>query len=173
MRNLLLVAVLMLSFCVLAVAQEVPQYEIFGGWSFDRADGGEETMNGWNASITINVNEFVGVAVDGNGLYRGSANSYSLMFGPRFKIRQNEKVAPFYHAMMGVIESSYSNDSNSELDYSTTSFALLFGGGLDVKVNERISVRPFQADYVLERSYGDFTPSLRFGAGVVINIGER
>jgi hypothetical protein len=52
-------------------------------------------------------------------------------------------------------------------------FLMVFGGGLDVAVNEKLPIRAFQADYVIERYYGDMIPELRFGVGVVYRIGEK
>jgi hypothetical protein len=72
MRNLALVAVLMISFCTLAVAQELPQYEVFGGWSYFRPEGGPNEMtptHGWNASLNVNLNEWFSIVLDGGGNY--------------------------------------------------------------------------------------------------------
>ena len=72
MRNLVIVVVLVLCFSALTVAQELPKAEIFGGYSYLRADGGGDDTspsNGWEASVIFNINENVGVVIDGNGAY--------------------------------------------------------------------------------------------------------
>lgn len=188
MRNLVIVAVLMLCFCTMTVAQELPKFEIFGGWSFSRPDGGEDGFQGWNASVTSNINEYFGVVMDGSGYYTSGdefcGRAHSFLVGPKFSIRQNEKVTPFWHAMFGIIHTGYDmyagtalNEEEEEVEVwisdATDNFAMAFGGGLDVKVNDMISIRAFQADYLIERSFGDMIPNLRFSAGVVIALGER
>jgi hypothetical protein len=186
MRNLVIVAVLMLCFCSMTVAQELPKFEIFGGWSYVRPDGGGDGLQGWNASVTSNINEYFGVVMDGSGYYTSDdgycARAHSFLVGPKFSLREHEKVTPFWHAMFGVIHTGFDvegtvMDGEDEVDVwisdATDNFAMAFGGGIDVKVNEMWSIRPFQADYMVERSFGDFIPNLRFSAGVVIAIGER
>jgi len=62
----------MLCISALTIAQEVPRFEAFGGWSYLRPDGGETgkfAKNGWNATITINVNEWFGIDIEGTGHY--------------------------------------------------------------------------------------------------------
>jgi len=54
-------------------AQETPKIELFGGYSFTRANllGDKHVnLNGWNASVAYNLNKWVGIVVDGSGAYR-------------------------------------------------------------------------------------------------------
>jgi hypothetical protein len=172
MRNLVVVAVLMLCFSALTVAQELPKFEIFGGWSYLRPDGGSTAFaQGWNASVTTNINDWLGFTIGGSGHYADDERLHTLLLGPKFTLRQNEKYTPFWHAMVGLTHASW--DVLPTESWVIDDFVMLFGGGLDVKVNKRFSVRAFQADYQLERAYGDFTPYLTFSAGVVVKIGER
>ena len=71
MKKLLLVAVLLLGFSVMAVAQDTPVVEIFGGYSYFRPDTQEDdfdlNMHGWNASVAINGNKYAGICC---GLWR-------------------------------------------------------------------------------------------------------
>jgi hypothetical protein len=53
MRKLLTVTVLFL-LASLAVAQDYPKAEIFGGYQFSRQNS--SNLNGWNASLTGNFN---------------------------------------------------------------------------------------------------------------------
>ncbi len=204
MRKLVVVAILIFCFSTFGVAQEVPQFEIFGGWSYIRPDGGGDDMsptNGWNASVNIVINEWFGVAMEGGGHYTAfmdpdnndgelsrdsNARSHNIAVGPRFTLRQNERYQPFGHAMFGVRHSSWDDfveidedneDGLSDLGLWNSNIydnmILIFGGGLDVAVNENISIRAFQADYVIERTFGDLIPEMRLSAGVVIKYGEK
>jgi len=206
MRNVVVVAVLLLCFSVFGVAQELPKFEIFGGWSYVRPDGGGTDMsptNGWNASVNIIVNEYVSVEIEGGGHYAryddpdngdgteflpSSSRSHDLAVGPRFSFRENERFQPYYHAMIGVRHSGWDDfveyqdpidpercGGNAEC-WNTgklNNFLMIFGGGLDIVVTPKVSIRAFQADYVIERFYGDMIPELRFGTGVVYKIGEK
>lgn len=198
MRNVLVVAVLLLCFSVFGVAQELPKFEIFGGWSYVRPDGGGTDMsptNGWNASVNIIVNEYVSVEIEGGGHYaayddpdngdgttfmRAGSRSHDLAVGPRFSFRENERFQPYYHAMIGVRHSGWDDFVGYDEDdmplWNTgklNNFLMIFGGGLDIVVTPKVSIRAFQADYVIERFYGDMIPELRFGTGVVYKIGEK
>jgi hypothetical protein len=202
MRNLVLVVVLVLTFSALGMAQDLPQFELFGGWSYVRPDGGSvegSPTNGWNASVTINITDMVGLVIDANGAYgnytehftlydgeepyEGSVKAgtrfHSIAFGPRFTLRQHERYQPFYHAMMGLRHSSVDYLVDTEtvdgdwISDVNDNFLMIFGGGMDIVVNPKFSIRAFQADYTLEKSYGDFKPDLRFATGLVFKFGEK
>lgn len=204
MRNAVVVVVLLLCFSVFGVAQELPKFEMYGGWSYVRPDGGGSDMsptNGWDASISIVINEYFSVEIDGSGHYArfmdpdnvdgtvllpSSARMHDVSVGPKFTFREHERYQPFYHAMFGVRHSSWDdfveydeNNPDGLTDVSlwnsgiVDNMLLTFGGGLDVVVSPKVSIRAFQADYVIERYYGDMIPGLRFGVGVVYKIGER
>ena len=204
MRNAVVVVVLLLCFSVFGVAQELPKFEIYGGWSYVRPDGGGSDMNptnGWNASVNIILNEYFSIELEGAGHYASymdpdngdgtilkpaSARSHDLSFGPRFTFRENDRYQPYYHALIGVRHTGWDDfvglDESNENGLSDVglwnagklnNFIMTFGGGLDVVVTPKVSIRAFQADYVIERFYGDMIPELRFGVGVVYKVGEQ
>lgn len=47
----------------IGVAQAAPRAEIFGGYQYTHFDGGPNA-NGWNASLTGNVNSWFGITAD-------------------------------------------------------------------------------------------------------------
>jgi hypothetical protein len=63
-----------LLFSLIAVAQEAPKAELFGGYQYTRLNpngaGTGFNFNGWNASLTGNANRWLGVTGDFSGIYK-------------------------------------------------------------------------------------------------------
>lgn len=185
MKKLGFAVILLLGFAGMAVAQDVPVAEVFGGYSFFRCDAGDDiscNLNGWNAAVDFNASDRWSVVADFSGHYGYldgpvatpsgvypwyDVKSHNFMFGPRYKMR-TEKVTPFVHALFGI------NHINPEAgDTVQNNFAMAFGGGVDVKVSDKMSVRALQLDYVTARADSDWNDNLRFSAGVVFHLGSR
>lgn len=175
----------LVAFSVPALAQDTPQAEVFGGYSYLRVNpgqgvSGENIPAGWHASIAGNINNWFGVAGEISGHYKDisgiSANAHIFTFGPRFSHRANDSVTPFAHVTFGGARLSGSGFGTSA---SETAFAMTFGGGVDVKAGERIAIRVAQFDYVLTRfdvagtGSGQSQHNFRYSAGVVFRIGSK
>jgi opacity protein-like surface antigen len=55
-----------------ATAQQIPQFDLFGGYSFGHVGTrpfANPNLNGWDVSLTYNLNKWFGIAVEGSGLY--------------------------------------------------------------------------------------------------------
>jgi opacity protein-like surface antigen len=183
MKKLVLIAVFLLGFSIVAVAEDAPAIEVFGGYSFVRVDtttafdvpsnSFDLNMNGWNASVALNGNKWLGFVADFGGVY-GSVESvnvrtHSIMFGPRIAVRKG-KLTPFFQAVFG-----YARITGDDGDFTENDFGMAFGGGLDINVSSRLAVRPVQVDYftVKAGSTGDFSDNLRYSAGIVFKLGKR
>src|SRR6266704_6851125 len=136
MRKFIGLALLMCMFCLAAFAQETgstPKAEIFGGYQYTRFDGGVNA-NGWNTSLTGNLNHWFGIASDFSGAYKSqngvSFNNYTYTFGPQVSLRRNPAFTPFAHFLAGGFRGSASVGSASASD---NGFAMMFGGGVDIK----------------------------------------
>ena len=75
-RLLLLAALLVLAPAVASAQDETPEVEVFGGYSYLNADADfhgiqddRANLNGWEGSITYNVNRWFGVEADFGGHY--------------------------------------------------------------------------------------------------------
>ena len=128
MRRILLVVSLFFLLPLCAKAQETPNVEVFGGYSYFHAEPGRD-LHGWNASVAANLNKWFGLVVDVGGHYDSSSsnvvvtipdfptlpglppfefrvrtktNVHTIMVGPRFSYRKIEKITPFAHALFGV-----------------------------------------------------------------------
>lgn len=195
MRLTIFTAVLLITSCVPAMAQDAPDVEVFGGYSFFKSDGGG-SLHGWNASIAGNFSQSFGIVLDLSGHYgtqslradfsdpdfpatiiaSAEANSklHMILAGPRFSYRKHEKITPFAHAMFGGTRLntkatlSFGNITR-EISAADTAFTAVFGGGLDFKLNKNISLRLIQADYVLTRFGGDTQSNARLSVGIVLH----
>jgi hypothetical protein len=157
MRKFVGYALLLGLFSLVTFAQEVqnaPKAEFFGGYQYSRLDGGLNA-NGFDTTLTGNLNRWFGVAADFGGAYNTkngvSFNQYTYTFGPVISWRRNPTVTPFAHFLAG---GSHSSVAFSGLSGSDSGFAMMFGGGLDVKATQHIAVRAVQFDWLSLHSGG-------------------
>jgi opacity protein-like surface antigen len=196
MKKLVLVAVFLLGFSVMAMAQDTPKVELFGGYSLVLVDtstalkhsnfeGMDLNLNGWNSSIAFNGNKYLGFVAEFGGSYGtvgyeernqppnswADVSIYSIMIGPKFTLHRG-KASPFVQTLLG-----YAHIKGTEAGetYTENDMAIALGGGIDVSVNEMVSLRPVQLDYFATRTKltGDFADHLRFSTGFVIKLGKR
>lgn len=155
MRQLVILALSLGLLSVPVMAQNFPKTEIFGGYQFTHFEPGVNA-NGWNASLTGNVNRWFGVAADFSGAYKSGEHVHTYMFGPVFSAR-SDKVTPFAHALFG--------------GAGTNAFAMAFGGGVDVKMADKVALRLIQGDWLVLRSEG-FTSkkNARISTGIVFRF---
>ena len=151
----------------LAVAQDFPKAEIFGGYQFSRQNS--SNLNGWNASLTGNFNHWFGVTSDFSGAYITNAGvgfrSYTFTFGPTVAARNHETFTPFAHALLGGFHQS-ADISGSSLR-TTNGFAMIFGGGVDAKISSRLAVRLGQFDLMSFHASGASSNIFRYSGGIV------
>ena len=187
MKKLVLIAVFLLGFSVVAVAQDVPLAEVYGGYTYVRvnplSDWNADDMNtnGWDASVTFNGNNWIGFVADFGGNYGtlmykdinawADVSIHSIMFGPKITIRRG-KISPFVQALFGYARLKAKEAGD---EYTENDFAMAFGGGVDVNLSKMISVRPVQVDYfgVKDGFSGDFINSFKYSAGIVLKLGSR
>jgi hypothetical protein len=179
---LLIIAGLVLSATCLAA--DAPKVEIFGGYALFRADSGLTTMpnqtsNGWEASVTGNVNRFLGFTADFNGDYT-SANTaggnvtghiHNFLFGPTVSYR-TRRLTPFVHALFGVSHLTGSTElaSTTTSSSSDNAFAMALGGGFDVRINRLLAFRLAQLDYLRTQFSSTSQDNFRYSTGIVLKF---
>lgn len=192
MRNCLSILTLLLMLSFVAVAQDAPRVEVFGGYSYLRADSQdfpEHNLNGYTVSGNVNLNKWFGLKADFSDHYNdfqispGVKADLNLRFftgGVQFTSYKNEKVTPFVHVLAGVVRRSDSvsraNAGNGPRSFSDNAFAFIVGGGMDVNINKSLAWRAFQTDYVLttlEDLRDDRQSNFRISTGLVWKIGEQ
>ncbi len=174
MRKLVFVAVLLLGFCAVSAAQDVPQFEVFGGWNIVLPEGDEiDYLNGWEGTFGVNLNEYASAVIDIGGVYysgddAGTVSIHSFLVGPQIKLPGTEKIVPFARALFGGSHLDTPDDMMND-----NGFTMALGGGVDINYNDMISIRAAQIEYVTTRFSGEFVDTARFGAGIVFKFGER
>ena len=189
----LLVLLLIVLLGVPCFAQETPEWQFFGGYSFQRADVREYfkttpiiytfrhhyiNVNGWEFAVTQNRNRWFGGTMDFSGYYKtprllGVSNRehiYSILYGPRFSFAQPFGT-PFAHVMFGAANTSTSVTPTGP-HASDFSFAMAVGGGFDLPLQSHTSIRVLQADYLRANALGSGQNNFRLSAGVVFNLGR-
>jgi opacity protein-like surface antigen len=184
---------------IVALAQEgAPAYEIFGGYSFLRANPIQDianatgfpdkiNSNGFNIAFTANLTRHIGGVVEFGRLSKstsfndpisGSSNNidsqvYPILFGLRYTPVRG-KVEPFVHGLFGAARASAEASAlGVSQDDAAYAFAFALGGGVDIKVHKNLAVRVAQLDYLGARSGGQQLNNLRFTVGVVLRLGSR
>jgi hypothetical protein len=180
MKRICWVLVVLLGASGCIMAQELPQAELFGGYSFVRGHTNANTtlnLNGWNVSATGNINRCLGITVDVAQQFGtfSSGMDYqfrSFLVGPQFTYREKEKVTPFVHALIGDARFSQSQDT-PQFAYHENSLGLVVGGGVDVHFHSIIALRLIQADYYMTKFSKDRQGNFRLGFGVVLKLGKK
>jgi opacity protein-like surface antigen len=175
MKKFLLVAVLVMGFSMMAVAQDIPATEIFAGYSYFRCTTGTSScdLNGWNLSAAFNVNKNFAPVIDIGGHYGKltgrNYSAHSFMAGPKFMMPVG-RFTPFVHFLAGI---DHSNLGGMKTRDTQNNFALAVGGGVDISVNSFMSVRAFQAEYYGLRLRGELRHDMRVAAGAIFKLGKR
>ncbi len=176
MRTTLVTIFALLVVSVYANAQ-VPNGNIFFGYSYNRADlGGSDrvNLNGWNGSLEGKVFPFVGIVADVSGHYGsdtiGTTTSVddrvlTAVFGPRVSVSVG-KIRPFAEAMFGVSHLRQEFDSSSGTD---TSFTSVYGGGIDYHLLPFFAWR-VEGDAFRTTFFNGTQNNFRLSTGIVFNF---
>lgn len=154
-----------------AQTDEPRKFEVFGGYSYLRADVEEvddpfsdfkNIMDGFNVAATGYATKRLGITGDFSGHFRSVSNdfgfgrltaktrTFNLTGGPQMRFPNKTRVTPFVRALAGVANNRLSFEGPPPVgsdSISLTDFTLMLGGGLDVRVGDRVSLRLIQLDY--------------------------
>ena len=174
-----------------AAAQDFPRAEVFAGYSYGNLNilSNRTSLNGWNASASVNLYRWFGLTADFGGLYGGSGSEtlpppatitetvheklHTLLFGPQVSYRRG-KVALFAHFLVG---ETIVNENIALVGCSTACISIgssrpsfgtaAPGGGLDYSFRKNLAWR-IQADYLPLSSMND----VRISTGIVFHVGK-
>ena len=175
-KTVLLVAILMAA--LVATAQEMPRFEVFGGYSYLNVGssnlGSSQQkgfgLNGWNAQASVNLTNWLGVTADFGGYYGSpfavSIHNYTYMFGPTLSYRVQHFV-PFAHALFG---GGHLNGSIGGLSSSQNAFAMAVGGGMDIPFKGHFGLRLAQVDWLRTQYFNTSQNGVRVSTGVMLNF---
>lgn len=182
-------------FCLPAMAQGTPQFEIGGGYAFRSYDesqsGTRLKMNGWDAFGDYHIWRFINVAADFSGTYNhygsstnvytndGNTAIYNALIGPQlYPFGHRHKYTLFGHFLFGgglYVYNLPPQGGYSAVHTTDSAMSWMGGGGLDVRINKHWSARLPQADYEQTRFFGG-NPSqgnYRISVGVVYRFHQK
>ena len=180
MRKSVLWIVTVLALSFVAMAQDTPKFEVFGGYQYTRfaPGGGLEGVNanGWEASVSANLNRWFALKADFSGAYQGdllgsgiSGHMHTYMGGVELNHRM-ERGKLFAHVLVGGAHIGGGGASDS-------AFASRIGGGGDRNINDRLAWRVLQADYLPSRfDFGfvdDWQHHFAISTGIVFHFGSK
>lgn len=208
-RVLMAFAMLVLCASAAFAQDDYNKFEFFGGFSHNRIDTGitdsdpdfsdiieeREGFNGFNTSITGNVNRHLGFKFDFSGHFKKSSYSvgtsavdvdstlFNALGGVQVKDNSKEtRFKPFAHALAGIARARsevtvppqvcvaiFPSPCPSSFTESETGFAAALGGGLDIRAGRRVDIRAFQFDYNPTRLFDSTQHNFRIGFGIVIH----
>ena len=156
------------------VVKPFPRAELFGGYNYVHLDGGAGWMDGWNAAISRNFHQTVGIKAELTGLYAKNTlyngvryNAYSFMAGPEFSGRGRSFMG-FGHVLFGVAHFGESAPLfGVRITSSVNGFAMAIGGGIDWHGQRKIAWRIAQIDYVPFLADGYIYSNIRISTGIV------
>ena len=161
MRKFMALGLFMGLLLFVGMAQAEPRAEVFGGYQFTHLDPSTND-SGWNAALTGNFNQWLGVTADFSGAYESGFKFHTYTFGP--VVSAHLPIAkPFVHALFGGATASGGGTSS-------TGFDMMLGGGLDVG-HGSLAWRVVQADWMITRFSG-FTDkkNSRVSTGIVLRF---
>ena len=151
--------------------------DVFGGYSYVRFNPGQGAdavnQNGWESMATFRFTPTFGLAGDINGTYRSESGAtnhiYTYMFGPEYKMG-TDKGALFVHGLLGFAHDSVSsNFQGTTFSVSDNAFATALGGGYDWRASDALSIRLFQADYLITRFGSQTQNNIRLSFGITFH----
>ena len=187
-KALFLASLLALCLPLVASAQEVaPKVEIFGGYSYLRADIIDGVnAHGFNTSLAGNITKHIGIVGEFSRFDTSTSiptqvlglsitvnsNVLTYLFGPRVTLHRG-KAEPFVHALLGGARENDKASGGLVVEATDNAFAFALGGGLDVKVNDNFAIRVAQVDYLGDKLGGQTANNFRYSVGIVIRLGKR
>jgi hypothetical protein len=158
-------------------------------------------LEGGSASLALNFNRFFGVVADvggydanklelvGNGanqprVVAASGTAYTYLFGPRVSYRNHTRFTPFLQVLAGGVHASpvtvtdCSGSACAPLP-AQNAFSMTAGGGLDIGLTHLLSLRAFQAEYMMTRfpevpsGASASQDDLRLSAGIVLRFAGK
>jgi len=175
-------------------AQTIPDWEIFGGYSFQRSNVREyfratpiiysvrnegANLHGFDVSVTENINPWFAGTLDISGHFAAPEISavktrqrmYTVMYGPRFSYRRTPGWTPYGHVLLGIAHMD-ARVTPTGPRMSDTSFAFATGGGFDKNIGNKTAIRIVQAEYLHANSLGSNQNNFRLSAGFILYVGE-
>jgi len=161
--------------------------EVSLGYSYVHANAppgqcGCFNMNGGSGAFAVSLGHGLSAVADVGGYFQnnvvGAGRSLTIetsLFGPRYSYRRSKKWTPFAQVLAGGAHGSGTLYGSATTSGSVNGFSMSAGGGLDWRAGRNVSLRLFQAEYLMTRlpNYANNNQNdLRLTFGVVLHFGK-
>jgi hypothetical protein len=190
--------VVIVLFPILALGQETPKVEAFGGYSYlglsrqPRLGFESADLNGWKASVKFNLTQRIGLLADfsghygqlaltprPNGLSLGSVSrrQHTYLFGLETRILTISRIRLNGRALMGVAQANNSALPQLIPPIASSVFAAAIGASVDYRITDRLSYRIFEPELLVTRFGSSATNAwqhynFRLSSGLVFTSGS-
>ncbi len=195
-RLFALLAALVLS-AAIAPAQYDDAGEVFIGYShlkFEPETQIDSTgLNGFDASLSGYVNEWLGMAGDVsyfrgttalNPPLGGTANVdiqlWNYLLGPQVRVVRHKRFSAMTRALFGVSRGDadphtfqLDDGSSMRLAIKESKFAMSIGAGVDLNINDQFAWRVIQPEYFMTSFAGGRQGNFRFSTGLIYRFSKR
>jgi len=160
-----------------AAAQEMPRYQVFGGYSYWRFDSpslgfaNTSELNGGKISAAFNLTRLFGVVGEVSGGWGPLVRAYDAVIGPQISYPRGRTVF-FGQLMFGKAKSRVAIQGEPNGGTSSTGRAFNLAGGVDYEISSHFSIRAVQVDYLSTHTFDKDQSNLRFSAGLVYHFGR-
>ena len=167
--------------------QAASPVEVSLGYSYLRANAppgqcGCFNMNGGSGAFAALLGHGISAVAHVGGYFQNNVVSSgrsltmeTFLFGPRYSYRHSKKWTPFAQFLAGGAHGSGTLYGTATTSGSANGFSMSAGGGLDWRASRHVSVRLFQAEYLMTRlpnAVNNNQNDLRLTFGVVLHFGK-
>ena len=163
MQKAIWLAVVIFLGAISSFAQEVPQGDVAGSYSFVHFGPGSNA-NGGSFSAAVYTNRWFGIAGDFGAYSESPTKIFTFLGGPRFSVRSRSQFTPYVETLFGDTHFTTSGFP------STNGFTALVGGGVELGMSRSVALRP-QLDYLAIRTGGSTLNTARISVGLAFPIG--
>jgi hypothetical protein len=156
-----------------SLAQEVPRFEAFGGYSHLRFESttlgfaDNSNLNGGKIGLTFNLTPYFGVVGEIAGGWGSPLKVYDGLVGPQISYRKR-KATFFGQVLFGKAKTHVNINGPA----TSSGRAIAFGGGVDYPVTSRFSVRLIHAEYLNTYTFQLNQNNLQLSTGLIYQFGH-
>ena len=165
MQKAIWLAVVIFLGAISSFAQEVPQGDVAGSYSFVHFGPGSNA-NGGSFSAAVYANRWFGIAGDFGAYSQSPTRTYTFLAGPRFSVRSRSRFTPYVETLFGDTHFARSGFPG------TNGFTALAGGGVELGMSRSVALRP-QLDYLAIRTGGSTLNTARISVGLAFRVGSQ
>ena len=166
-----------------------PKIEVSVGYLFMHAPKEDvKNLNGFDVSLFYRIKTKISIGGEVGGGFGSTTGTigtttidtslkrFTYLFGPRFKVYENDKARVFVHSLFGGVHDKTNikiGTSANSTSFSANAFAMEFGGGVDLRINDRFSFRAIQIGDTLTHFGNQFQNNVTVSSGMVYTFGKK